>query len=508
MTSPSGEAGGAQDPTWGSLRASDIRSAAEAESSGRSRDRSSTGGLSRWKLIAAVEAAALFVAVVAIVAMLSTGGDSPVPALAASVNITVKEVVNQVEVDQSGDAATAANFQPVTLGQELAPGDGLKTFEASEARVDISVGEFVRVSRTKPNTVWRLGQFTVEDETVIELDQGTIFLFDDSSGPSPKPLKVITPAGTASPKGTWMSMSYDPVTKVAELQCFRGACLLENDLGSELLVDEQKTTITQQAPPRKPIVMSKTETRLFVDLPEAVSGEVVIPAPQPAFLPTLEPTDTPPAPAAVVPSTEARPAVVPPTEAPPALVPNLGPKPTPTPEPIVVVPTAEVTASASSGVDEPPGPAPASSPVNADVSASPTADEPPTAATASSSSGEETPTSTDAPATAASLPSSLGVPFPVADQSVLPHVFVGTAKLNGVPAPDGTVVSAWVEGLSEPLAESVIASNEFSILVNQYGSGSLEGETVVFKVDGWIADIEGIWTSGGADVLDLDAGTG
>jgi hypothetical protein len=37
-----------------------------------------------------------------------------------------------------------------------------------------------------------------------------------------------------------MSLSYDPVLKVTELQCFRGSCLLENDLGSEILFDEQK----------------------------------------------------------------------------------------------------------------------------------------------------------------------------------------------------------------------------------------------------------------------------
>jgi hypothetical protein len=360
----------------------------------------------RLKMIAAAGGAALAVAAVAIVAMLSFGSSATALTQAAIVEITVKEVVNQVEVAQLKDDATAAaNFLPVTVGQALSPGDGLKTFDSSEARVDISVGDFVRVTRTKPNTVWRLGQFSVDDETIIELDQGTIFLFDDSDGPSPKPLKVITPAGTASPKGTWMSLSYDPVLQVAELQCFRGTCLLENDLGSEVLVDEQKTTITRQSPPRRPVVMSKTETRLFVQLPEAVSGEVAIPAPKPPSLPTREPTETP-------------------------LTPTLA------------------------------------------------------------------------------VPAPVGVPVPAADGPVFPHLFVGTAKLNGLPAPDGTVVTAWVDGLSEPLAESVISSSEFAILVHQYGTGPLEGETVVFKLDGAVADNSGTWTSGGSDVLDLDAGSG
>jgi hypothetical protein len=227
-------------------------------------------------MIAAAGTAALSIAAVAILVLVSSR--SAASSASAIVEITVKEVVNQVKVDQPrGVATTAANFLPVTIGQELLPGDGLQTFDGSEARVDISVGGFVRVSRTKPNTVWRLGEFTVDGETVIELDQGTIFLFDDSEGPSSQPLKMITPAGTASPKGTWMSLSYDPVLQVTELQCFRDSCLLENDLGSELLFDEQKTTLTMQSPPRKAIVMSKTETQVFVALPEAVSGEVAIP---------------------------------------------------------------------------------------------------------------------------------------------------------------------------------------------------------------------------------------
>ena len=142
MTSPSGEAGGAQDPNWGSLRASEIEAAAEKQPSGSETGSSSTSGFGRWKLIAGVGAAALVLAVAGIVAMLSTGSSSPVPAQAAIVEITVKEVVNQVEVDQPGEGAAAANFLPVTIGQGLAPGDGLKTFDASESRVDIAVRRF------------------------------------------------------------------------------------------------------------------------------------------------------------------------------------------------------------------------------------------------------------------------------------------------------------------------------------------------------------------------------
>ena len=45
--------------------------------------------------------------------------------------------------------------------EELLPGDDVKTFVESEARVDIRIQEFLRITRTTPDTIWRLGQFGV-----------------------------------------------------------------------------------------------------------------------------------------------------------------------------------------------------------------------------------------------------------------------------------------------------------------------------------------------------------
>ena len=187
----------------------------------------------------------------------------------------------------------AESFLPAVVGQELLPGDGLMTYADSEARVDITIADYTRVSRTKPNTVWRLGQFSLQEETIIELDQGRIFLFDDVADPTGRPFKVVTPAGTASPRGTWMSFTYDPVEQVAELQCFRGTCILENDLGIQVLKDEEKSVITPISAPVKPVVMTVEETTEFEELPEATAGEVTIPTPEPTIEPTSEPTPEP-----------------------------------------------------------------------------------------------------------------------------------------------------------------------------------------------------------------------
>ncbi|MCH7678294.1 malate dehydrogenase, partial [candidate division KSB1 bacterium] len=95
--------------------------------------------------------------------------------------VSVKEVTNRVEVSRSqGEGSSSARFVPATVGKDLRPGDGVKTYPNSEARVDITIGDFTRINRTAPNTMWRLGEFAVLGRTIIELQQGKIFLFDNN----------------------------------------------------------------------------------------------------------------------------------------------------------------------------------------------------------------------------------------------------------------------------------------------------------------------------------------
>ena len=90
------------------------------------------------------------------------------------------------------------------------------------------------------------------------------------------------------------------MTKEAELQCFRGTCVLENDLGTQVLVDEQKSTATVETAPEEPLVMTVEETLVFEELPEAKTGEVVIPTPEPlAPTETTQPTTPAPSPVPV-----------------------------------------------------------------------------------------------------------------------------------------------------------------------------------------------------------------
>lgn len=238
--------------------------------------------------------------------------------------ITVEEILNQVETGRVEDAGAGLDFRPAEIGQQLFPGASVKTFQNSEARVDIRVRGLLRIIRTTPNTIWRLGQFAVERDTIIELEQGKIFLLDDEFEDERRPFKVVTPAGTASPRGTVWSVAFDPVTGIITVECFLGSCEITNAVGTRVLTGGQRVTATADTPPTLPQPIGQQSRSGFARLPELVSGEIPLPTAL-AALPTQTqaPTQTiQPAPTRVATQTPVPTATV---------VPTLLPTPTPTP---------------------------------------------------------------------------------------------------------------------------------------------------------------------------------
>jgi len=210
---------------------------------------------------------------------------------AEAAQINVVEIVNDVEVRRpGGPALPEADFSPAHVGQDLYPGDLVKTHRNSEARVDITIRDFTRITRTTPNTLWRLGSFAADKGAVIELEQGTIFLFDEGNGQHDWHTDIVTPAGSASPRGTWMSVSHDPETGITEVQCFRGICELKNAKGKVVLTDEKKSTVSSTTAPEQPTALDTDDKSRFTRLPEVKRGEVTVP---PIVVPPLTPTPSP-----------------------------------------------------------------------------------------------------------------------------------------------------------------------------------------------------------------------
>ena len=99
----------------------------------------------------------------------------------------------------------------------------------------------------------------------------------------------------------------------------------------------------------------------------------------------------------------------------------------------------------------------------------------------------------------------LAIPTAVFAQRVPPHVFVGTASLNGVAAADGSAITAWVDG--EQVADTYASSGDYTLIVDQ-GDSSFAGKAVSFKISGVNAAETADWVQGGAEVLDLVAAAG
>ena len=99
------------------------------------------------------------------------------------------------------------------------------------------------------------------------------------------------------------------------------------------------------------------------------------------------------------------------------------------------------------------------------------------------------------------------LPALVSAQVQFPHIFVGTVTLDGAPAPDGTVVSARVEGVADAAGTTTTSGGSYNIVADP-GEDSWAGLTVTFLVAGSAAGEIATFEHGGADVLDLTATSG
>jgi len=98
----------------------------------------------------------------------------------------------------------------------------------------------------------------------------------------------------------------------------------------------------------------------------------------------------------------------------------------------------------------------------------------------------------------------LAIPTAAFAQRVPPHVFVGSATLDGATVADGAAVTAWIGG--EQVAATTASGGTYSLIVDQ-GDSSYAGETVSFKVSGSDAAESATWVQGGGDELNLVAST-
>ncbi|PKB78548.1 MAG: hypothetical protein BZY88_17820 [SAR202 cluster bacterium Io17-Chloro-G9] len=85
------------------------------------------------------------------------------------------------------------------------------------------------------------------------------------------------------------------------------------------------------------------------------------------------------------------------------------------------------------------------------------------------------------------------------------HVFKGTASVDGNPAPNGTTVSAWIDG--NGVAKTTVQGGTYSLSVQQTPGQSYAGKGVIYRVGGVQTGEIRKWQQGGATVANLNAYT-
>lgn len=114
-----------------------------------------------------------------------------------------------------------------------------------------------------------------------------------------------------------------------------------------------------------------------------------------------------------------------------------------------------------------------------------------------------TPTSTFIPTPTLGAPATSPLPTTfVLPRHFTPHIFVGTATIDGNPAPDGTIVTALIDG--EVAGSATVHDGDGTYSPLSVRPVKLPfGREIVFKIDSLIANQTATWERGGADVLNL-----
>ena len=150
---------------------------------------------------------------------------------------TFGEVENIIEVRQNaGDDAVNAQ-----VGTTLYVGGSAESGEDARARIDLlPEGTVIRLAPNSSFTLEELSDDPQSPFTRINLLSGEIWviLFGGE-------LETETSYGTASVRGSMMSVSFDPEGAGMLVTCLEGHCALENEAGSVELEEGYATAITE-----------------------------------------------------------------------------------------------------------------------------------------------------------------------------------------------------------------------------------------------------------------------
>ena len=93
--------------------------------------------------------------------------------------------------------------------------------------------------------------------------------------------------------------------------------------------------------------------------------------------------------------------------------------------------------------------------------------------------------------------------LPDRNNTIMPHVFVGSVTIKGSAAIDGTEITVWLAEYDAPIGNGTVANGKYNLMAHTHGTGSFDGKTLIFKIAGELTGDTAEWESGQASILDL-----
>lgn len=186
----------------------------------------------------------------------------------------------EVENDVSAKTNAEDEPAPAKIGQDLRPGGGAQSGEDSRARLDlVPDGTIIRLAPNSTFTLEALSDDTETPLTRLQLLGGQLWII--LSGGE---LETDTPYGTASVRGSMMSVNFDPDDGLT-VTCLEGHCTLANEAGAVELTEGFASVISAEGqPPSPPREISDEERSAWIEIsPEAgayLKGEPAPPPPE------------------------------------------------------------------------------------------------------------------------------------------------------------------------------------------------------------------------------------
>lgn len=228
------------------------------------------------------------------------GAATPGTKAALADTAALSEVQGAVQIRNPAQA----DFSAAANGDTLQVQGQLRTGQDGRARLDLSTGTIIRVA---PDSLFTLESNRQTDDSLLTrllMAAGQVWVILNGGQ-----LEIQTPSGTASVRGSFMSVYVDPATNDLWVTCLEGWCQAENPAGVLDLVAGQGATLYSfdpqgNIPPPPPQLRYLTQAEIDAfraNNPEAEKVMQAVMATASA-LPTLVPSATPTSPATKTPA--------------------------------------------------------------------------------------------------------------------------------------------------------------------------------------------------------------